>query len=196
MSSPSPYFIILNGPPDSGKTTEIANGLAKRLQQFKEFRTVSDSFANPMKHFIATALGVKYAELKKEVMMGVLNGYTPREFLIDLSENYMKVRYHDDIFGRLLLHRTIRLDPIPDLVIIDDGGFASERDALGHKARVVRVTRPGRSFSGDSRMYLPDPHYNIDNDGSISDLQPKLDELADWCINLLPYERRPNSLGD
>jgi hypothetical protein len=205
-------YIILNGPSGTGKSTLIAKGLMWRFKMLNEayakgemleegyegfkpleyqLRVVQDSFANPLKHFIASTLGVPYAELKKNTMNAILNGYTPREFFIHLSEKYIKDRYGDDAFGRWLEHRILRLDPLPNLVIIDDGGFYEERSALGAYARVVRITREGKTFEGDNRNFLSDPHYVLDNSGTIDDLEPKLDDLANWCIDQLPEKHRP-----
>lgn len=209
MPAKSPLYIILNGASETGKSTLIASGLMYRFKLLNEqflresndpndysLDVVQDSFANPMKHFIATTLGVKYADLKKNTMMAVLQGYTPREFLIHLSEQYIKERYGDDAFGRWLEHRVLRLDPLPDVVVIDDGGFLAERAVLGFRAKVVRVTRPEKTFEGDSRIHLPDPDYTLVNDGTVDDLEPKLDDLADWIINCLPVNRRPPALEE
>lgn len=201
MPAKRPMYIILNGASETGKSTLIARGLMWRFDEInnnvheeKQLSVVQDSFANPMKHFIATTLGVKYSELKKNTMMAVLQGYTPREFLIHLSEHYIKERYGDDAYGRWLEHRVLRLEPIPDLVIIDDGGFPAERAVLGSLARVVRVTRPEKTFEGDSRMHLPDPDFILVNDGTVEGLEHKLDDLVNWIINQLPADRRPPAL--
>lgn len=202
----SPLYIILNGPSETGKSTLIARGLVSRLQlingQFdrdteadKVLRIHQDSFAAPMKNFIASTLGIKYSDLKKNTMMGIIAGYTPREFLIDLSENYIKGRYGDDAFARWLEHRTIRLDPMPDFVICDDGGFQWEYDILKTKARVIRCLRPGKTFEGDSRVFIYNKNgevdYTLDNDGTVEELELKLDHLTNWCIDQLPENRRP-----
>lgn len=200
MPAKRPMYIILNGASETGKSTLIAQGLMYRFGLINDthpslyLRVLQDSFANPMKHFIATTLGVKYSELKKNTMMAVLQGYTPREFLIHLSEHYIKERYGDDAYGRWLEHRVLRLIPIPDLVIIDDGGFPAERAVLGHLAKVVRVNRPGKTFEGDSRMHLDLPDFILDNNGTVEELEPKLDDLVNWIINQLPADRRPPAL--
>lgn len=191
----SPIYIALNGAPETGKSTVIARGLMERFRSFT-FNVHGESFANPLKMFIATSLGVKYNDLKKSTMMGILRGYTPREFVIDLGDNYIKGRYGDDIFGRWLVHRVLRIEPLPDIVIIDDLGYDSEYSVLGHSARLVRITRPGKSFEGDSRSHIDNPHYHLVNDGTLEELELKLDHLANWCIDQLPKERRPPPIED
>lgn len=175
-------FIILNGPPYSGKST-IARELSSYLRE-KHIPTVSDSFAAPMKHFIATALGEQYAVLPKDAPRAELAGYSVREFLIDLSENYIKPHYGDGAYGRWLYHRIGRLNPAPTFVIADDGGFIEEFDALsgGNRKRIVliKITRPKHDFSNDSRNYLPiDPDFTIENDGDLASLWLKTKQLSE-----------------
>lgn len=186
-------YIILNGPSETGKSTVIARGLVKRLQSFPKLIVHQDSFAAPMKNFIASTLGIKYADLKKNTMMGIISGFTPREFLIDLSENYIKNRYGDDAFARWLEHRCLRIEPSPDFVICDDGGFQWEYDILRSHGRIVRCIRDGKTFAGDSRGFIINRHgtfdYELKNHGTLEELEPKLDELSDWCLTQLPSSR-------
>jgi hypothetical protein len=169
-------YLLLNGPPYSGKST-TARVMTQYLQS-KGYRVAQDSFAAPLKHFFATALGVKYAEMKKDTMMGALHGYTPRESLIDLSEAYIKRRFGEDIYARWLVHRTVRLDPLPDVVIVDDLGFPYEADAMASR-RIIRITRPGYDFSNDSRVYVSNPDYTVDNDGTQEQLEERVRKLCD-----------------
>ena len=170
-------YIVLNGPPMSGKST-IARELSQYMNE-RHIETVSDSFAAPMKHYISTALGMQYASMPKDAPRAELSGYSVREFLIDLSENYIKPRYGDGVYGRWLSHRIGRIQPSPSFVICDDGGFTDEVDALGAgKAIIVRVNRPGKDFSNDSRSYLDNPHYTFDNDGDMAVLWTKTRALA------------------
>lgn len=169
-------FIVFNGPPYSGKTT-IARETAIRLRN-KGLRVVSDSFAAPMKHFIAATLSQPYVEMAKDVPRVELSGYSVREFLIDLSEHYIKPRYGDDAFGRWLVHRALKHpDGLPDVVVVDDSGFGPEFDALDEK-RLIHVVRPGKDFTGDSRGYLSNPWRIIHNDGSLLDLSGKIEAIV------------------
>jgi hypothetical protein len=169
-------YVVLNGPPRSGKTT-IARELVRTLAE-KGAVTIGDSFAAPMKHFIATALGEKYKDIiDKDMPRAELRGYSVREFLIDLSESYIKPRYGSDAYGRWLAHRALRYSPLPEYVVCDDGGFASELDALD-RFFLVQVSRPGVTFGNDSRSYIDDPHYVFDNNGHIDELWIKVRRLA------------------
>lgn len=161
-------YVILNGPPKSGKTA-MSRELSTMFND-SGLKCVIESFAAPMKHFISTALGAKYADMPKDSPVDILAGYSVREFLIDLSEKYMKLRYGQDIYGRLLVHRVLRLSPLPDIVLCDDAGFASEVEALGPNVVLIQVVRPEHDFKGDSRSYLPDPHYTLHNDSTLDEL--------------------------
>lgn len=168
-------YVLLNGPPGSGKTTAAA-WLCSELRKHHS-NIHQDSFAAPMKHFVATALSAKYSDLKKDIPIAELNGYSVREFLIDLSESYMKVRYNEDIFGRLFHYRCLRINPLPRFVISDDCGFDTERDALP-RAVTIRINRPGCTFDNDSRNYLSDPDYTIENDGDKNRFNLAIIQLA------------------
>lgn len=174
-------FIVLNGPPGSGKTS-IARELSSWFAE-RHIEAISDSFAAPMKHFIATALGQQYNSMAKDAPRAELNGYSVREFLIDLSETYIKERYGPSVYGRWLYHRVGRIMPSPAFVICDDSGFVEEYEALGKgKAILVRITRPGKDFTDDSRNYLPDPHYTFDNDGDMATMWIKAAQLGKWIM--------------
>lgn len=170
-------YIVLNGPPGSGKTT-IAKELTRALPN-----STQDSFAAPHKHFIATALGEKYAEMDKDKPRAELNGYSVREVLIDMSELYFKPKYGQDVFARLFVHRSLKHpDKKPDYVIVDDIGFQEELDAIPNSL-LVRVFRTGKSFAQDSRSYLDpfgDKSWQLHNNGDVIDLYLKIKDLVDY----------------
>lgn len=176
-------FILLNGPPQSGKT-RIARVVSEYLRAHG-VNVVGDSFAAPMKNYIAYALGERYDELKKDAPHPVLRGFTPREFLISESEEHMKPKYGSDIYGRLLYHRVMRLSPLPDIVMVDDCGFKEEGEVLGeYDPILVKIVRPGYDFTNDSRSYWFDgnEHYTIVNDSDLPTLNGYCQALASAII--------------
>lgn len=176
-------YIVLNGPPSSGKST-LARELSRELSALGN--TVAlDSFAAPLKHFFAAALGDSYQTMNKEKARPELNGYSLREAWIDLAEQYMKKRYGEDCFGKWLVHRSLRMKlPVvgsPKFVVIDDGGFEPELWGLP-KPLIVRVTRPTMSWIGDSRGYYSRHDLEFANVGTPIDLYNHAKTLAEAIV--------------
>lgn len=165
-------YILLNGPPSSGKSQALAPLIVDAIKA-NNLTVHRDEFAAPLKHFIATSLGLKYQQAKKDIPMAILNGYSIREFLIFLSQDYIKEVYGQDIYGRWLHYRILRLDAQPDFVLVDDLGFSDEMQSL-QPHFVIRLTRPGHIFQNDSRDFIAFPDYEIVNDGTIEQLQKRV----------------------
>ncbi|AEM24788.1 ATP-binding protein [Cronobacter phage ESP2949-1] len=162
--------IILNAPPRTGKDT-LANRICELLKE-RGVRVHSLSFKLPMFQIAQAMLGAEdYVEFlaayddreRKEKPLPVLNGKSPREYMIWLSEEVMKPSFGVNYFGRRIagaISNITRLDG--QVVIMSDGGFPEEIDPLmarGHEVHVVRLSRPGYVFegSGDSRNYINQP---------------------------------------
>lgn len=151
--------IILNGPAGCGKDT-----LARALVEMGFAKGVA-SFKNPMFNIAMAALGQDaYREFldgyddraRKEKPEGFLNGLSRRQFMIAISEQFIKPVFGDDYFGKYLAGN---LPDGDEVFIVSDGGFASEVAPIvtaGHDVRIVRLHREGYTFDGDSRGYLYD----------------------------------------
>lgn len=149
--------IILNGPAGCGKDT-----LAMALVEMG-FAKGTTSFKNPMFNIALAALGPDaYHEFldgyddraRKEKPEGFLNGLSRRQFMIAISEQFIKPVLGSDYFGKYLAEN---LPDGDDVFVVSDGGFASEVApifAAGHDVRIVRLHREGYTFEGDSRGYL------------------------------------------
>lgn len=166
--------ILFNGPPRSGKD-ECAKILIRHRLCYVE------RFSNPLKRTISALLDRSMSDLEetKDEKLYFDNKCSYRDLQIWLSEECMKPKFGQRVFGWLLGERLLRVDTsLPSYVIIPDSGFEAElfglEDTGAWDIRVIRIERPGRTFDGDSRSYLPHPDYTIFNDGTLEDLETEL----------------------
>jgi len=163
-------YVILNGPPNSGKST-VARWLTRQLSISDDFQTaIQDEPAGPVKHFVATLLGERYSEMNKDKPRAELGGRSVRQFVINLSEDHIKAEYGPDFLGRMLVYRSLRrLNPKPDYVILESSQDGAEIDAIPDRY-IVRMDRDGCTFDNDSRGFLATPNFILLNNGSLDDL--------------------------
>jgi hypothetical protein len=169
-------IIILNSPPMSGKDT-IAN-----LMMRNSLVDMQASFKKPLFDVARGVLGEgnfrvfmeKYNDRKtKEKPFPVLNGKSPRQFLIAISEDFIKPVMGDDYMGRYMA------DYVADAgadIVISDGGFDAEIIPLidaGHDVRVFKLYRDGYTFKGDSRDYINVPDRALEYSLNLIDGDPE-----------------------
>lgn len=147
--------ILLNGPPGVGKDT-----LAAVIEAMGQGTQVSFK-----EHLIAIALVVSGVtrddwdayvgdRVLKETPSSTFAGLSPRQFLIKVSEEWVKPLYDDKYFGHRLAEK---LSHVPGDAVVSDSGFASEVQPLvdaGYDVHIVRLHRFDYDFDGDSRGYL------------------------------------------
>jgi hypothetical protein len=163
-------FILLNGPPHSGKDT-VAKMVIDNLSD-SEYLVSHEKFSAPLKEAFAAMMEgdinnfvVEHYEDHKEEVVPCL-GVSFRQWQIDFSEKFMKPLYGNDIFGRLLVQRIndSRLDADDDWIfVISDCGFQIEVDHIlksipKEDIFLIRLHREGTSFDGDSRSYVAAPN--------------------------------------
>lgn len=145
-----PKIILLSGKIASGKDS-LSTKLKHELQS-QGLTVETMKFAEPLK-VVTSALGritresieiraVKNSELK------ALDGYSPREYMIALS-NGMKMAFGQDHFVRLALRQIMHLtlmsniyDKGLDAIIIDDWRFDYEADGLERLMKEELVANP------------------------------------------------------
>lgn len=153
-------FVLMNGPPGSGKDT-----VAQHLVPYLRFTHLK--FAAPIKRMVAALLQCDQRaleEIKDEPNRSLrflhnefTRDDTPRKLLIALSEELFKPRYGNAVFGNLLWTEATKSSS--KLFIVSDCGFESEVGRLVSNAGrsnclLVRLHRIGKTFSEDSRSYL------------------------------------------
>jgi hypothetical protein len=165
-------IILLNGPPRSGKDT-VADILSRTFSYEKK------SFALPLKRAIASFFNKDLAWLEDNKDNPISNPTTYRDLLIGLSEDVIKPKLGLTFFGKLLADE-VSNSAAHDFVITDCGFTEEVHEFISrlynqYQIHLWRITRPGCSFTNDSREFIQPlpahPFQIIHNDGSLTDLQ-------------------------
>lgn len=157
-------IIGIAGPKRSGKDT-LAAALADATGLPR------DSFAAPIREFVARSLGMTLAELeeRKEQPIDWLDGVTPRHMMQTVGTEWGRRTVHPDIWLRSLFAR------LGGRGIVSDVRFPNEAEAiLAHGGVVLRLSRPGTG-EGDGHASEVPLHpmlvtHEICNDGTQQDL--------------------------
>lgn len=140
-------LIGIAGPKRSGKDT-LANGLSDLLH------IPRDSFAGPMRRFVADLLGwtLEELELRKEEPIpwldDKLGAITARHLLQTVGTEWGRMMIHPELWLRSLMQRA-------DVngAIISDVRFENEaRLILDMGGVVIQLSRPGAGTSGDHHV--------------------------------------------
>ena len=185
--------VILNAPPNSGKDV----GVEYLVEKFKSMGRPSHHQEFKQGLFKATkaAYGVSdrewesmYTRENKERKTSRLvisnKPVSPREALINMSERVMKPLFGKEVFGIMAAEALGE-----GLNFFSDGGFNEEVLALKREVGesnilLLRISREGCSFQGDSRSYI-DPHKysfrDVSNNESLEDYYTKLEVcVREW----------------
>lgn len=128
----------------------------------------------------------KYVSVRwmKDVPWDKLGGYSQRQFLIKLSEEWVKPVFGDQHFGRLLKNELDHVALDGDIYVNTSGGFNSELLPFyadpDWQVLLVKISRLSCSFDGDSRNYIT-KNFNkmlvVDNSGDIGSSVSKINEF-------------------
>lgn len=168
------WTIFLNGPKGCGKDT-LADHLANEFTLWKyKMRKPIDLALKGFLNLKAFELD-RFFESEKDQPWEPY-GLTPREMMISFSEDWAKLKFGQDIFGKLLADRALDRD-----IVISDGRFLEEAAAVlavrnPNLAMGINIYRPGHTFVGDSGDYIDYSvlgihSTSVTNDGSIQDYQ-------------------------
>jgi hypothetical protein len=154
--------IFINGPRRSGKDTatnhivsEWVNVRHKKLASPMK-RALREFFNLPNALWKALEMEAS-GPLKLEPLPELL-GMSWVEALIWFSEEVMKPKFGEDVFGRLMVQEMHQPHPAP-LTVISDSRFGSElvpvAKAFGaQNCHVFQLFREGHTFAGDTGSYL------------------------------------------
>jgi hypothetical protein len=143
--------IFLNGPPGSGK-----DSIADLLENW--YSADRQDFKAHLVFLAVQVSGVGYFNFESRSLKDIphkdLNGLTPRQFLIKVSEEWVKPFFGPDYFGKRALGDV--WESSADICIFPDSGFAEEAlpiiRAIGpENCLYIKVLREGTSWAGDSR---------------------------------------------
>lgn len=177
------HAFILNAPPRSGKDS-LKDYLMTNLDA-GEFMFKSKLFAIAYVTANFTPLEWKnvwwprYESNMKDKPWDRLGGLSQRDYLIKISEEWIKPVFDNDYFGKCLAD-DIKSTPI-DVAIVSDGGFPDEIqpliDILGkERVHILQWTKDGCTFDNDSRDYITAyPNCIVDLGENVHD------ELDDFC---------------
>lgn len=165
--------VILNGAPGSGKDT-IANALVPNGFSHREVKRALFDQALALSQINELEWFGRYNNRElKEAPWDRLGGLSQREFMIKISEEYVKPILGNNFYGVQAANEAKRCLEKRN-VVFSDGGFQEEfntiRDEVGKEnILLVRLHRDGCSFKGDSRGFLSHPEFEMDlyNNGSI-----------------------------
>lgn len=196
-------IILLNGPPRSGKDT-IAEFISNKYgfihYNFKEplIQMVVKLFDIP--RFLWDEKYITSKDIKMDFLRIYERKFSPREALIYVAEEMIKPVLGPSIFANVIANR---INPNKNYVISDLGfkhemdevlaklnsnGINNEmNDSINNNINIFRIYRDRCSFVNDSRNYIPiikDINTSIIyNNGSIYDLEKKVEGMVDSIIN-------------
>lgn len=187
--------ILFNGPPRSGKDTA-----ADAVAEFWANSAFQEKFALPLKRTFGAVMDSDvnwqsgydhdYEPRKEEIIP--LLGISYRQFQIDFSEEFMKRKFGQFIFGKLLVERIkTQARGGYEMAVISDCGFGQEvqyavEEFGAHNCLLIRCHRAGCDFSKDSRNYVYHDNgklvqNDIFNNGTIEDFTNNVIQVVqDW----------------
>lgn len=137
----SNILIGIAGPKRAGKDT-LARGLCRN------FHIPQESFAGPLRRFVADLLGISLDELEraKEDPIAWLDGRTPRDMMQTVGTAWGRDMVHPDLWVRALVNR------VKGGCVISDVRFPNEARAIRERGGyILQVTRPGYGV-GDAHI--------------------------------------------
>lgn len=160
-------FIFLNGPARSGKDY-AAEYLSSKFENVITLKFATALYESVPRMFgLSDSVWADMYENEKEVPSPALQGMSPRQAMIWLSEDVMKPHFGQDFFGQAMITsvNTLVKEGMADestVFVASDSGFLVEAvpvmDHFGiDRCMRIELLREGCSFQGDSRSYWHHP---------------------------------------
>lgn len=152
-------IILVNGPPGAGKD-HCADYLVKK-HSFTHITFKDSLFCDTAKHFGVSLewLQRNYQDREwKETPNLKLDGYSPRQALIHVSENIMKPAYGLGVYGRRTAEKILAGNYTNG--VVSDCGFVEEAIEVmnvlsaTHHIFMIQLFRNGCSYEHDSRRFI------------------------------------------
>jgi hypothetical protein len=192
-------LILFNGPRHSGKdaaSLHVAN--AWNAYHFK--------FSAPIKAAVKAAFDlsdedVLYLETIKTTPTPILLGKSYVEVQISFSENWAKLFFGQDVFGQIAERKLtyVANETGTQLFVCSDSGFAVEAWPIintifgKENTLLVRISREGKDFTGDSRSYIDLPGVDtirIENNETLSNYHSAIDDLIAFWLQFTSNNHR------
>lgn len=195
----SRFVIVLNGPPGCGKDTikaELLHRINNRIYlgcsegKFaigREFKTHLHELAILIAKLDRSEWFTRYEDRAlKETPWDKLGGLSQRQFLIKISEEWVKPVFGKSYFGQCLAAEVMK--SLPDSInIVSDGGFIDEIYPLVNsedvKVIIVKIHREGASYANDSRRYIDNS--SLWQTVEVMNVDGKLEDTVYKIINYL-----------
>jgi len=168
-------LIVLNCPPRSGKDTIAELFVHRDHYKMLSFKDKLINIALMISNVERELWEARY-QTHKDVPWRRLGGLTQREYLIKISEEWIKPVHGKSYFGNIIAEDVVASQGV-DRFILPDGGFKEEIEPLwkmlGRGVLIIQWEREGCSFNIDSRKWITTyPHITVKvkpNNGTIEE---------------------------
>lgn len=187
MTTKQKPIVLINAPKRAGK-----DYTAQVLGEYHYTNPLK--FATPMYEAIPALFQIphdEWAELyesHKEEPSDLLMGMSPREAMIWVSEDVMKPKFGDDVFGKIAAKAVDCTPEDVEFITFSDSGFASEAKVLvdqygAENVYLVRIYADGCDFVGDSRGLIAPDDIGITQDHYIEVYNDKTFNYDAYSLN-------------
>lgn len=197
----TPLIIGIAGQKRAGKdSVAAALSYGAEREHGEGFVAWRESFAKPIRSFVASLLGVSLVELEdlKESPVEIFDGKTPRQMMQTLGTEWGRKMVHENIWllaAKIRIQQAVDNGAAPDLVLFTDVRFDNEAQMIRDMSGVVLyIKRPATdkaeaehaSEAGISAALVDVWHANV---GTLEDLRTNVIDRGLPLLRLAARER-------